>query len=504
LGYKYDSTEFLSYLRSIGNKERTIISYRSSIGIISDGIVSRYGPIAIGDITAEHVQNSLPGDLHDSTKKGHMSRFGHFLAYETGKNPMDWLCPTSHISFVMNGHLLYDFPFPSESDAFRQFLKDTDYIPTDVEKVVKHFEIATRILLQNGLSDISGYDRSTYSKLIGLTESIQTTYREKIRRSFAMYLMFRRGYNPYEAKPRTGPKELPYPYAEEVEQYRQWLEKEGFRSIPCRITALKCAVRRFGKFVDNKPLSEVTEQDMRDFRRQMYLELRETTVRHNFEMIKNLILLTTGRDVCRGYTFRFGKSVPLRKFLSEEEFRTLWDASKTNERLILAMGGAMGLRRSEMANLMMDDIRENTILVRGKGHGRYGLVKEMDMPRAVKTAMAEYLDERKNIIALYGDRSNGHLFVRYKVRPGTPMSASAMDTLLHDLSERTGVEFSTHCLRRFYATLLYQSGLSEDAIAEQMRHSKFATTSNNYLNPTDCTVEDAMERVTRELHGGCR
>ncbi len=495
----------MRYLGSIGYNERTLRTYQSSINIISRLLFQRFGSIPLDRITAEQVQNVLDGtDLKERTKKKHAVDFGRFIAYETGRNPVDPIYQPKSIPVTVDGHLVYEFPFPEESQAFGNHLASIGYYPKDIDNAVSVFEIAIRLLLrEKGYFKIEQITPDFYSALVPLTEYMVRQYRTKTLRTFGIYCMYRFGCNPYEDIDTREPKEGKYyPYAEEIEQYRRWMEKEGFRGIDERIASLRSAARRFGRSVNEKPLSEITEEDMRRYRKEMYMDLRSSTAKHQFLMMKNLIIFSTGKDICRGYTFRFGRNVPMRQYLSKEDFKKLWNTANPQERLVLALGGAMGLRRTEMVGILMDDIRTDTITVRGKGHGKYGLVKEMSMPKSVKNALSEYLKERESILWIYGDDSKGHLLIRRRIRPGTPMDQSSMNELIHGLSERTQIPFSAHSLRRFFATLLYESGLTEEAIAEQMRHASFSTTSDCYLNPTECTVEEAMRRVTEELHGG--
>ena len=499
--YIYDPSEFLTFLAE-NYGDRTVREYKTSINKVLNGLSSVGHAVPLGDITSSMVLDSLSGTgLKDSTIHLHATRFGKYLGYMTGKNPIDEIHPSKAIPYVRDGHLLYDYPFQEDSELFKHQLETSGYHPKDIDPLISHVEIAIRLLMRDrGYFDIEDLNIGDYQSLIPLTAYMNHTYRQKTLQSFGMYCCYKFGENPYERPERPKTPEKPYPYAEEVEHYGEWMRREGFRSVDDKLTSLKSALRRFRECVGEKPLSEITEADMREYRRSMYLDLRSSTARHQFLLVKGLIQFSTGRDVCRGYTYTFGRNPPMRTYITQDQFKKIWNEADITERTILSLAGCMGLRRAEIIRIRMPDIEGGKLTIYGKGHGTRGLVKRMDIPHRVMEVLDLYIEERQRMLALHGDRSNGHMMVRRSGKIGQPMNERTINEVLNGLSERTGVEFTTHTLRRFYASLLYSSGLTEEAIAEYMRHSRFTTTSDYYLFPNNMEIQEAMEKVCADLH----
>jgi len=70
-------------------------------------------------------------------------------------------------------------------------------------------------------------------------------------------------------------------------------------------------------------------------------------------------------------------------------------AADPTQRMILILGGMMGLRRSDIAGLRDGDIDGNRMVIRGKGHGRDGLVSVMEMPPPVTRELDRYFRWRE-------------------------------------------------------------------------------------------------------------
>ena len=67
------------------------------------------------------------------------------------------------------------------------------------------------------------------------------------------------------------------------------------------------------------------------------------------------------------------------------------------------------------------------------------------------------------------------------------------------LSERTGVDFSMHTLRRLYAMTLADAGVPLETIARMMRHESPVTTMRCYLKADPRRMDEAQARVDEVL-----
>ena len=125
----------------------------------------------------------------------------------------------------------------------------------------------------------------------------------------------------------------------------------------------------------------------------------------------------------------------------------------------------------------------------------------MPLNSAVRAALAEYLPVRASIIARWGDRSDGRLLVRRTVRQGEYMTPDAVGELVYRLGSKAGVDISSHCLRRFFATSLYSNGTDLNTIRIMMRHTRLDTTLRCYIEADRNLVNQAEDDLIAKLYG---
>ena len=163
------------------------------------------------------------------------------------------------------------------------------------------------------------------------------------------------------------------------------------------------------------------------------------------------------------------------------------------------LGGTMGMRRAEIADLRLNDIRGSTVTIRGKGHGPNGKMVRMVMPDSVRAALDAYTPVREGVVSLWGDHSDGRVLVRGHVHPGEAMTPDTVGDAIHALGRRAGVECSTHCLRRYYCTRLYRAGVDPDTLCQMMRHERFDTTRKCYIQPDSDRVLAAQRALLASI-----
>lgn len=166
----------------------------------------------------------------------------------------------------------------------------------------------------------------------------------------------------------------------------------------------------------------------------------------------------------------------------EYVFRTPWEraANKTTRRRekllapkLLVRDRAMmitmmyaGPRVSELVGLNMGDVeirqRSGHILIRdGKG----GKPRQVDIPRQVREAIADWLDVRRGFPA--GDDA---LFIGLK-RGFKRITQRSVQMMLEEASKRSGVQVTPHILRHTYAYMLMRQGTHPKTAAALMGHS---------------------------------
>ena len=137
---------------------------------------------------------------------------------------------------------------------------------------------------------------------------------------------------------------------------------------------------------------------------------------------------------------------------------------------ILTLLVRLGLRRGEVAGLMLDDIdwRDGTISVRGKGN----CYERVPLPPDVGQLMAEYLQHARP-----ADAQGRTVFVRY-FAPHHALSTPRVSTIVADAAQRAGIgRVHAHRLRHTVATELLRTGASLPEIGQLLRHRHTATTA---------------------------
>lgn len=121
-----------------------------------------------------------------------------------------------------------------------------------------------------------------------------------------------------------------------------------------------------------------------------------------------------------------------------------------------------GLRRSELLALRIEDIKENVIIIEGKGKK----VRKIPIADKLKEVLNNHIGRRKQGLVFKSPRSN---------RKG--LSASTLLNYIKEIGdEALGRDISVHTLRHTTATMLYENGADLHSIANVLGHESIATT----------------------------
>jgi len=137
---------------------------------------------------------------------------------------------------------------------------------------------------------------------------------------------------------------------------------------------------------------------------------------------------------------------------------------------ILTLLVRLGLRRGEVAKLMLDDIewRAGTIVVRGKGN----CIERIPLPQDVGLRLVEYLEQARPMNA-----QGRAVFVRC-VAPYHHLTPTRVSTIVADAARRADLgRVHAHRLRHTAATQLLRTGASLPEIGQLLRHVRTETTA---------------------------
>lgn len=203
----------------------------------------------------------------------------------------------------------------------------------------------------------------------------------------------------------------------------------------------------------------------------------------------------TGQDVVKRTDILRNREVRDRIFVEDHELRTLWGAADPEQRMVIAFGAYMGLRRCEMQAIRESDIDGDRVTIHGKGHGNDGLVMTVRMPEPVKAALARYRAYK----ATLSKTSLDDFVLQNRDHKGRlhQMHENSISALITRLSKKTGVKATTHSLRRYYGTTLYyRGGCDLQTVRKLMRHADISTTLKCYIDAYDIKEREAEDRLT--------
>lgn len=234
----------------------------------------------------------------------------------------------------------------------------------------------------------------------------------------------------------------------------------------------------------------------------MGLRTDEKSAKQTIEAFQRFVRFATGRQPLRANLLWncSDEVAPNRVFITRDQWDALVVDLDPEMRLIFYLGALMGLRRGEMARILVDDIRDGVLTVRGKGHGE-GKIVEMAIPAAVMDAIDAYMAVRAHVISLYGDNSEGHLFIQTWKGRGCPMAPSAFTRKIREYGKAHGIRLTTHTLRRLYATTMHDAGVDDDTLRRMMRHTNIHTTMTCYLNADPRRMQAAQTALEAALVG---
>lgn len=184
------------------------------------------------------------------------------------------------------------------------------------------------------------------------------------------------------------------------------------------------------------------------------------------------------------------KNLP--RYLTESEsidlLRSVDGENKERDYCILTLFLNCGLRISELINLNITDIRDDTLRVE---YGKGGKVRILYLNEACREALDDWLRVRKTLRATSPSARNA-LFV---TRQNSRISKSAVHLLVKKNLSAAGLDaskYSSHKLRHTAATLMRKNGVDVRTLQEVLGHDHLNTTQI-YTHVDSSDIRSATE-----------
>ncbi len=160
-----------------------------------------------------------------------------------------------------------------------------------------------------------------------------------------------------------------------------------------------------------------------------------------------------------------------------------------------------GMRPSEVFALQWRDWHKSTLLVeRGVVQGKISATKTR-MSRG-RVAVPSHLGELLEVWRKESEPDSGESWI-FPSERGTPLRLDNwVKRYLKPAADRAGVKVTAQMLRRSFATIAHEVGVSMKAVQGQLRHNSMAMTSNVYTQIPEGFQDEAVERVARKIVNG--
>lgn len=229
-------------------------------------------------------------------------------------------------------------------------------------------------------------------------------------------------------------------------------------------------------------LEALTSEDVLKWMNQFSVGKKESTVIIALSMLSSFFKFCLAEDYLVKMLIkkRWGPkaSQPLPKFLTEQEYaRVKMTAERLplRDRAIVLFLFSSGCRRSEVAQLLIQDVDLNrrTVVVQGKGKK----FREVHFSEECALIIKDYLETRS------GDISEPLFMTKY----GKALQSSRIYKITKKLGKLAGLEKSLHphCCRHTFATNMLARGAKLEFIADEMGHTNLNTTRVYARIPTE-------------------
>ena len=291
------------------------------------------------------------------------------------------------------------------------------------------------------------------------------------------------------------------PFEGELENFAMSMCQRGMResTVTNNVGYCMACISRLNENGWCGRLEDLLPDDMY-YLRTLFDDVMESTAMTYMSSFGKFIEFLTGNNPYTAARINWNKrQVVNRTFIFLEQWKRLKAVAEPDEMLVLVLGAGMGMRRSEIADLKLNDISGDEVTIRGKGHGPNGKVIKMKMPKIVKEALENYLPIRQRIIDEYGDNSQGHVLIRRFTYASEPLPPDTVGDMVYRLGKKADVKVSTHSLRRLFATTMNDNGMKLDTIRRMMRHESLDTTLECYINADPRLIQDATDCIDGAL-----
>lgn len=255
--------------------------------------------------------------------------------------------------------------------------------------------------------------------------------------------------------------------SKEIKAFEDWMRNKRYSE-----STIKTYTESFGvfiRFLENKPLELVGNEDLERFNKEYIIERKYSTAFQNqvVNAVKLFFVNRQNRKIEPGIIYRPKKEKLLPNVLSKEEVKMILDAhNNIKHRAMLSLIYACGLRRSELLNLKINDVdSKRKLLIVRQAKGK----KDRIVPLSDKIIELLRIYYKQHVPKCYLFEGNvcGEMY-----------SEKSLESVLKQALTKSRISkpVTLHWLRHSYATHLLESGTDLRFIQEILGHKSSKTT----------------------------
>ena len=253
----------------------------------------------------------------------------------------------------------------------------------------------------------------------------------------------------------------------QIEKFKQWLLSKRYSEST--ITSYTEALKSFLVFYRDKPISEITNEDVIVYNNDYILKNNLSASYQNQIVNAIKLFFQTIREtkMMVDKIHRPKRSKLLPNVLSKEEIKLILNAhNNLKHKMMLSLIYSCGLRRSELLNLKPIDIdsKRNIVLLKN-AKGKKDRITPLS-PIILEMLREYYIGYKPKIWLFEGQNA------------GDQYSEQSLQSVLKQALQKVGIKkpVTLHWLRHSYATHLLESGTDLRYIQELLGHSSSKTT----------------------------
>ena len=256
-------------------------------------------------------------------------------------------------------------------------------------------------------------------------------------------------------------------HLQKIAQFKRWLSSKRYSANT--IKTYTDALKTFLKYYHNKPIEQITNEDIIAFNNDYILKNKLSTSFQNqvVNSIKLFYRQIQGANINVELVHRPKREKLLPNVLSKEEIKQILNApTNIKHKAMLSLIYACGLRRSELLNLKPNDIdsKRGVIIIR-QAKGKKDRIAPLS--EKIVEMLREYYKTYKPATWLFEGQTMNE---KYDER--------SLASVLKRALEKTNISkpVTLHWLRHSYATHLLENGTDLRYIQELLGHKSSKTT----------------------------